>query len=44
LAGEIRKVSNDKLRAAEASRLGFVRSVDSQVGDLKAALSLALNW
>jgi DNA repair protein RadA/Sms len=44
LAGEIRKVSNDKIRATEASRLGFVRSVDSKVGDLKAALSLALNW
>ena len=44
LAGEIRKVSNDKIRATEASRLGFVRSVDSKVGDLKAALALALNW
>ncbi|MFM5968389.1 MAG: DNA repair protein RadA [Micrococcales bacterium] len=44
LAGEIRKVSNDKARANEASRLGFVRTVDSKVGDLKAALALALNW
>jgi DNA repair protein RadA/Sms len=44
LAGEIRKVSNGKLRANEANRLGFVRSVDSGVGDLKAALALGLNW
>lgn len=44
LAGEIRKVSNDKARANEASRLGFVRTVDSNVGDLRAALALALNW
>lgn len=44
LAGEVRKVSNDKARANEASRLGFVRTVDSKVGDLKAALALALNW
>jgi DNA repair protein RadA/Sms len=44
LAGEIRKVSNGKVRANEANRLGFVRSVDSSVGDLKAALALGLNW
>ena len=44
LAGEIRKVSNGKIRANEASRLGFIRSVDSSVGDLRAALSLGLNW
>jgi DNA repair protein RadA/Sms len=44
LAGEIRKVSNVKIRASEANRLGFVRSVDSGVGDLKAALALGLNW
>jgi DNA repair protein RadA/Sms len=44
LAGEIRKVSNGKIRASEANRLGFVRSVDSGVGDLKAALALGLNW
>jgi DNA repair protein RadA/Sms len=44
LAGEIRKVSNGKVRASEAHRLGFVRSVDSGVGDLKAALALGLNW
>jgi DNA repair protein RadA/Sms len=44
LAGEIRKVSNSKQRASEANRLGFIRSVDSEVGDLKAALSLGLNW
>jgi len=43
LAGEIRKVSNGKVRASEANRLGFVRSVDSGVGDLKAALALGLN-
>ncbi len=44
LAGEIRKVSNGKVRSSEATRLGFVRSVDSSVGDLKAALALGLNW
>jgi DNA repair protein RadA/Sms len=44
LAGEIRKVSNGKQRASEANRLGFVRSVDSEVGDLRAALALGLNW
>jgi DNA repair protein RadA/Sms len=44
LAGEIRKVSNAKIRANEATRLGFIRSVDSGVGDLRAALSLGLNW
>lgn len=44
LAGEVRKVNNDKTRANEAKRLGFVRTVDSNVGDLKAALALALNW
>jgi DNA repair protein RadA/Sms len=44
LAGEIRKVSNGKIRASEASRLGFIRSVDSEVGDLRAALTLGLNW
>jgi DNA repair protein RadA/Sms len=44
LAGEIRKVSNGKIRANEANRLGFIRSVDSEVGDLRAALSLGLNW
>ena len=44
LAGEIRKVSNGKIRANEATRLGFIRSVDAEVGDLRAALSLGLNW
>ena len=44
LAGEIRKVSNGKIRAAEATRLGFIRSVDATVGDLRAALSLGINW
>ena len=44
LAGEIRKVSNGKQRASEANRLGFVRSVDCEVGDLRAALALGLNW
>jgi DNA repair protein RadA/Sms len=44
LGGEIRKVSNGKIRANEATRLGFIRSVDSEVGDLRAALSLGLNW
>ena len=44
LAGEIRKVTNSKLRSNEANRLGFARSVDSEVGDVKAALALGLNW
>jgi len=44
LAGEVRKVSNSTVRASEAQRLGFIRSVDSEVGDLRAALSLGLNW
>ncbi len=44
LAGEIRAVSNSRLRANEASRLGYSRSVDSSVGDVKAALALGLNW
>lgn len=44
LAGEVRKVSSSKQRATEASRLGFIRSVDAEVGDLKAALALGLNW
>jgi DNA repair protein RadA/Sms len=44
LAGEVRKVSNGKLRENEAARLGFVRTVDSGVVSVKAALALALNW
>lgn len=44
LAGEIRKVTNSKQRTTEANRLGFIRSVDSEVGDLRAALALGLNW
>ena len=44
LAGEIRPVSNNKLRKNEAERLGFVRSVEASVGGLKQALALALNW
>ena len=44
LTGDIRKVTNGKLRANEASRLGYVRSVDSEVKSVKAALALALNW
>ena len=44
LAGEIRPVSNNKLRKNEAERLGFVRSVEASVGGLKEALALALNW
>lgn len=44
LAGEIRKVTNSKQRASEAARLGFNRQVDSNVGGLKQALALALNW
>ncbi|MFM6978259.1 MAG: DNA repair protein RadA, partial [Micrococcales bacterium] len=35
LAGEIRPVSNNKLRKNEAERLGFVRSVEASVGGLK---------
>ena len=44
LAGEIRKVTSSKQRASEAARLGFGRSVDSNIGGLKQALALALNW
>jgi DNA repair protein RadA/Sms len=44
LAGEVRKVNNAKLRENEAARLGFVRTVDSGVTSVKAALALALNW
>ena len=44
LAGEIRPVSNNKLRKQEAERLGFVRSVEASVGGIKQALALALNW
>ena len=44
LTGDLRKVTNGKLRQNEASRLGFVRSVDSEVKTVKAALALALNW
>ena len=44
LTGDLRKVTNGKLRANEASRLGFVRSVDSEIKSVKAALALALNW
>jgi DNA repair protein RadA/Sms len=44
LAGEIRPVTNNKLRKQEAERLGFVRSVENSVGGLKQALALALNW
>jgi DNA repair protein RadA/Sms len=44
LTGDIRKVTNGKLRANEASRLGYVRSVDSEVKSVMAALALALNW
>jgi DNA repair protein RadA/Sms len=44
LAGEIRPVTNNKLRKQEAERLGFIRSVESSVGGLKQALALALNW
>ena len=44
LAGEVRSVSNARQRATEANRLGFIRSVDTEVGDLRAALALGLNW
>ncbi|MFM7030624.1 MAG: DNA repair protein RadA [Micrococcales bacterium] len=44
LAGEVRSVSSSRQRATEASRLGFIRSVDTEVGDLRAALALGLNW
>jgi hypothetical protein len=37
-------VNNAKLRENEAARLGFVRTVDSGVTSVKAALALALNW
>jgi len=44
LAGEIRRVNNANIRKNEAARLGFVRSVDSEAGQVKAALALGLNW
>jgi DNA repair protein RadA/Sms len=44
LAGEIRQVTHPKVRANEAARLGFSRTVDAKVGALKAALALGLNW
>jgi len=44
LAGEVRAVASSRQRSAEAARLGFARSVDSEVGDLRAALALGLNW
>ena len=44
LAGEVRSVSSSRQRATEASRLGFIRNVDTEVGDLRAALALGLNW
>jgi DNA repair protein RadA/Sms len=42
LAGEIRSVSNQKQRAAEALRLGRNQIIDGTSGQLKAALSDAL--
>ena len=44
LAGEIRAVTGAKTREAEAARLGYAKSVDSSVGNLRAALALGLNW
>ena len=42
LAGEIRPVSNTKLRANEAKRLGFSKNIDSSAKELRAALVAAL--
>ena len=42
LAGEIRPVSNTKLRANEAKRLGFSKNIDAAAKELRAALVAAL--
>ena len=43
LAGEVRPVTCGAQRDAEAARLGFVTRVDSRVGSLREALSLAFS-
>ena len=43
LSGEIRGVTNPKLRQSEASRLGHKQHLDSSTGDLRAAIKLALS-
>ena len=43
LSGEIRGVTNPKLRQSEASRLGHKKHLESGTGDLKAAIKLALS-
>ena len=42
LAGQVRPVTNARARASEASRLGFVRNLDSTTADLRSAIALAL--
>ena len=43
LSGEIRGVTNPKLRKSEATRLGHKISLDSETGSLKAAVNAALS-
>ena len=43
LSGEIRGVTNPKLRESEATRLGHKRTLGSTSGDLKAVIRLALS-
>lgn len=43
LSGEIRGVTNSKLRISEATRLGHKSPIDSTSGSLKAAISSALS-
>jgi DNA repair protein RadA/Sms len=43
LAGEIRSVSAMRQRTSEALRLGFSRTIDSEVGTLHAAVTRALD-
>jgi DNA repair protein RadA/Sms len=43
LSGEIRGVTNPKLRVSEATRLGHKISLSSESGSLKSAISSALS-
>ena len=43
LSGEIRGVTNPKLRKSEASRLGHKTALDAEVGSLKSAVGRALS-
>jgi len=43
LSGEIRGVTNPRLRTSEAARLGHKITLDSETGSLKAAVAAALS-